>query len=375
MKQYFNNIAINNLSKKLINRTINKKIKSIAAGNSYFKKCNKFIEKHLNAKKCIITNSCTTALEISAMLIDVKEGDEIIMPSYTFTSSANAFVIRGARPVFVDIKLETLNINENLIEKSITNKTKAILAVHYAGVPCEMGKIMQIANKYGIIVIEDAAQAIFSKYKNKYCGTIGDLACFSFHETKNISCGEGGALIINKKKYLKHASVITNKGTDRENYVKDKKKFYSWVGPGTSSIPSELTCAFLYGQLINFKEFNYKRKMLWNNYEKNLVSLSSKNIKLPSIKKNVKHNHHIYYLIFKTKKIRDLIIKKLNTAAIMAVFHYIPLHTSNFGKKFCKKKLPITEYVSSRILRLPLWIGMNQKLIINKLKNVINNSI
>ena len=375
MKQYFNNILINNLSKKFINKILNKKINSVAAGNIYFKKCNKFIEDHLKVKKCIITNSCTTALEICAMLINVKDGDEIIMPSYTFTSSANAFVIRGAKPVFVDIKAETLNINENLIEKEITNKTKAILVVHYAGVPCEMQKIMKIAKKYRLIVIEDAAQAIFSKYKNKYCGTLGDLACFSFHETKNISCGEGGALIINKKKFLKKASIITNKGTNRENYIKDKKKFYSWVGPGSSSIPSEITCAFLYGQLINFKKFNYERKILWNNYQKNLFSMNYKNIKLPFIKHNVKHNYHIYYLIFKTKKIRDLIMKKLNKAGIMAVFHYIPLHTSSFGKNFYKKALPVTEYISSRILRLPLWIGMDQKLIINKLRNIINNSI
>jgi dTDP-4-amino-4,6-dideoxygalactose transaminase len=277
--------------------------------------------------------------------------------------------------VFVDIKAETLNINENLIEKEITNKTKAIVVVHYAGVPCEMQKIMEIAKKYRLIVIEDAAQAIFSKYKNKYCGSFGDLACFSFHETKNISCGEGGALIINKKKYLKKASIITNKGTNRENYIKDKKKFYSWVGPGSSSIPSEVTCAFLYGQLINFKKFNTERKILWNNYQKNLFSLKYKNIKLPFIKHNVKHNYHIYYLIFKTKKIRNLIMKKLNTAGIMAVIHYIPLHTSSFGRNYYRKRLPVTEYISSRILRLPLWIGMDQKLIINKLRNIINNSI
>jgi len=375
MKQYFNNILINNLSKELINKILNKKINSIAAGNSYFKKCNKFIEDHLKAKKCIITNSCTTALETCAMLINIKKGDEVIMPSYTFTSSANAFVIRGAKPVFVDIKKETLNINENLIEKEITKKTKAILVVHYAGVPCEMEKIMEIAKKHKLIVIEDAAQAIFSKYKNKYCGTIGDLACFSFHETKNISCGEGGALIINKKKYLKKASIIINKGTNRESYLNDKKKFYSWVGPGSSSMPSEITCAFLYGQLINFRKLNYQRKILWNNYKKNLVSLNNKNIKLPEINKNIKHNNHIFYLIFKSKKTRDLIMKKLNRVGIMAVFHYIPLHISNFGKKFYKKKLPNTEIISSRILRLPLWIGMNQKLIISRLKSIINSSI
>jgi dTDP-4-amino-4,6-dideoxygalactose transaminase len=375
IKQCFNNILINSLSKQLINKILNKKINSIAAGNSYFKKCNKFIEDNLKAKKCIITNSCTTALEICAMLINIKKGDEVIMPSYTFTSSANAFVIRGAKPVFVDIKKETLNIHENLIEKEITKKTKAILVVHYAGVPCEMKKIIEIAKKHKLIVIEDAAQAIFSKYKNKYCGTLGDLGCFSFHETKNISCGEGGALIINKKKYLKKASIIINKGTDRENYLKDKKKFYSWVGPGSSSIPSEITCAFLYGQLINFKRLNYQRKILWNNYKKNLVSLSNKNIKLPEINKNIKHNNHIFYLIFKSKKIRDLIMKKLNKVGIMAVFHYIPLHISNFGKKFYKKKLPNTEIISSRILRLPLWIGMNQKLIISRLKSIINSSI
>ena len=375
MKQYFNNISVSDLSKKLMAKVLSKNIKSISAGNYYYKKCNKFLEDKLKAKKCIITNSCTTALEICANLIDIKDGDEIIMPSYTFTSSANAFVNRGAKPVFIDIKLETLNIDENLIEQAITKSTKAILVVHYAGVPCEMDKIMKIAKKYKLIVIEDAAQAIFSKYKKKYCGTIGDLGCFSFHETKNISCGEGGALIINKNKYLKKASIYTNKGTNRENYKQDKKKFYSWIGPGSSSMPGDLTCAFLYGQLINYKHFNRKRKQLWDNYQKNNLSLNLSDIRLPVVKESIKHNHHIYYLIVKTKKIRDALIKKLNKVGVMSVFHYIPLHTSSFGKKFNKKKLPITDYVSSGIIRLPLWIGMDQKFIINKLKKILNNSI
>lgn len=369
MKQYFNNITINKKSIKLIHNLLNTKIKSLAAGNFYFKKCNKFLEKKLKIKKAIITNSCTEALEISARLVDLKKNDEIIMPSFTFTSSANAFLLAGAKPVFVDIKKDTLNINENLIENAITKKTKAILVVHYAGVACEMSKIMQIAKKYKLIVIEDAAQAIFSKYNDQYCGSFGDLACFSFHETKNISCAEGGALIINKSKYLKNASIFTNKGTDRENFFNNKKKFYSWVGLGSSSIPSEITCAFLYGQLLGHKKILKERQKLWNNYQSNLKFMDETKIKQPKITLDKNHNHHIYYLIFKKKTIRNFFLKKLNDLNIMAIFHYIPLHKSSFGKKF-KKKLPVTEEISSCILRLPLWSGMNQKYITNKIKNI-----
>ena len=253
-KVVFNNPFFFNNTKKNINKVLSQKIKETTGGKTFFKKSCNFLEKKLKARKVIITNSCTASLEIAALLIDVKPGDEIIMPSYTFVSTANAFVLRGGKPVFVDIRKDNLNIDEKLIEKSITKKTKAIVVVHYAGVPCNMDKIVKIGKKYNLFIIEDAAQAIFSKYKNKYCGTIGDIGCFSFHETKNITSCEGGAIILNKKKFDRKASIICNKGTDREYFNKSLKKYYSWKGLGSSYIPSEITCSILYSQLINYKK-------------------------------------------------------------------------------------------------------------------------
>jgi len=373
-KIVFNNHYFFNSSTKDIKNILFGKLRKTAAGNRFFKKCNSFLEKKFKAKKCIITNSCTSALEIAALLIDAKDGDEIIMPSYTFVSTANAFVLRGAKPVFVDVRKDNLNIDEKLIEKAITKKTKAIVAVHYAGIPCEMNEIKKIAKKYNLIIIEDAAQAIFSRYKNKYCGTLGDIGCFSFHETKNISSCEGGALILNNKKYFKKASVICNKGTNREEFFNNNKKFYSWVGIGSSYIPSEITCSILYNQLTNYKEINKTRKKLWYNYYNNLNNINPDLVRKTYIpNRNIEQNHHIYYLICRSKKLRDLIIMKLKSKGILAVFHYIPLHKSQAGKSFCKtsKKLKNTENLSKRILRLPLWAGMNQNYIIKALQNIL----
>jgi dTDP-4-amino-4,6-dideoxygalactose transaminase len=375
--QNFNNIHLSHSVISSLKKLLNKKIKTLSANNYYYKKCNEFIEKKLDVKKCIITNSGTSALEVSAHLINIKKGDEVIMPSYTFTSSANAFILRGAVPVFVDIREDTLNINENLIEKYISKKTKAIVAVHYAGVPCEMSKIMKIAKKYNLFVIEDAAQAIFSKYKNKYCGTIGDIGCFSFHETKNISCGEGGALLLNKRKFFKAANIICQKGTNRDSFNNNKKKFYSWVGLGSSVIPSEITCLILFRQLLNYRFINKARRSLWYNYKKKLFFLEKKNIKQPKfLSDNIIQNYHMYYLIFKNQKLRDLFILNLKKEKIMSAFHYIPLHNSIAGIKFSKFKenLFFTEKIAKTIVRLPMWIGMNQGKIINSIKKVLKDN-
>jgi dTDP-4-amino-4,6-dideoxygalactose transaminase len=371
--QNFNNIYLSPSVISSLKKLLNKKIKTLSANNYYYRKCNEFIENKLDVKKCIITNSGTSALEISAHLIKIQKGDEVIMPSYTFTSSANAFLLRGAIPVFVDIKEDSLNINEDLIEKYISKKTKAILVVHYAGVPCEMDKIMKIAKKYNLYVIEDAAQAIFSKYKNKYCGTIGDIGCFSFHETKNISCGEGGALLLNKSKFIRNANIISQKGTDRDSFMHNKKKFYSWVGPGSSYIPSEITCLILFKQLMNYRYINKERKKLWNNYKNKLSFLEKKVRQSNPSSKSIMHNYHMYYLIFKNQKLRNLFISKLKKKKVMSTFHYIPLHNSVAGKKFSKFRntLPITEMISKTIVRLPMWIGMNQEKIINAIRRVI----
>ena len=373
-KVVFNNPFFFNNVRQNIDKVLTPKIKETTGGKVFFKKSCNFLEKKLKAKKIVITNSCTAALEIAALLIDVKSGDEIIMPSYTFVSTANAFVLRGGKPVFVDIKNDNLNIDENLIEKSITKKTKAIVVVHYAGVPCEMDKIIKIGKKYNLFIIEDAAQAIFSKYKNKYCGTLGDIGCLSFHETKNITSCEGGAIILNKKKFLRKASIICNKGTDREYFNKSLRKYYSWIGLGSSYIPSEITCSILYSQLLNYKKIINERKKIWQKYYSAFKNIKSKLIESKNFcPKNIKINYHMYFLICKNFRVRTRILNELNKLGIFSTFHYIPLHKSKVGSKYFKKKLNVTEKLSKKIIRLPLWIGMNQNMIIKKLKKVLND--
>ena len=370
----FNNPFFFKNTTKHINYVLNKELRQTTGGKTFFVKCNRFLEKKLGAKKSIITNSCTTALEAAALILNIKKNDEIIMPSYTFVSTANAFALRGAKPVFAEIKNEDLNIDETKIEELITNKTKAIVVVHYAGIPCNMDAILKISKKYNLYVIEDAAQAIFSKYKKKYCGTMGDIGCISFHETKNITSGEGGALLINNKKFLRKASIICNKGTDREFFNKNLKKFYSWKDLGSSFIPSEITCAILYSQLKNFKFIQNKRKKIWLDYKKNLDQLNSNVIsRQMKLNKNIKHNYHMYYLIAKTKKKRDLILKLLKNKNIISTFHYIPLHLSSAGKKYGLKKigLNLTKEISDKIIRLPIWVGINQKKVILELKKIV----
>ena len=326
----------------------------------YTKKCHEFLEKKLNCKKALLTHSCTAALEMAAILLDIKSGDEIIMPSYTFVSTANAFVLRGGVPVFVDIREDTLNIDENLIENAITEKTKAICVVHYAGVSCEMDKILEIAKKYKLPVVEDAAQALGSFYKEKPLGTIGDLGCFSFHETKNVISGEGGALIINDPKYIERAEIIREKGTNRSQFFRGEVDKYTWVDIGSSFLPSDMVAAYLFSQLENMDKINKKRMEIWQNYNE-FFSLYDGKIRRPYIPNNCKHNAHMYYVLFKNLAERTQFIDYMKSNGINPVFHYIPLHSSPAGIKYGRVSgdMAVTDRVSDTLVRMPMYYTLS----------------
>jgi len=328
----------------------------------YTKKCHEFLEQKLGTKKALLTHSCTAALEMSAILLDLKQGDEVILPSYTFVSTANAFALRGATPVFVEIKPDTLNIDENLIEQAITDKTKAICIVHYAGVACEMDKIMDIAQRHNLAVIEDAAQALGSFYKGHALGTIGDMGCFSFHETKNIISGEGGALTINNDKYIVRAEIIREKGTNRSQFFRGEVDKYTWVDLGSSFLPSDIIAAFLYSQLENIDKINQKRLDVWQKYDEFFKEFEAKGlVKRPFIPKNCQHNAHMYYVLFNDLKARTNFISHMKENGINPVFHYIPLHSSVMGLKIGKiaTDMSITDMISDSLVRLPLYFGLN----------------
>jgi len=355
------------------------KNKHLSSDGEFTKKNINFFHSKLNIANILLTNTCTDALELIALLLDIKKDDEIIMPSFTFVSTANAFVLRGGKPVFVDIRSDTLNIDEKKIEKSITKKTKAIVIVHYAGVSCEINTILKICKKYKLDLIEDSAHAIMSRYNNRYLGGVGSLGAFSFHETKNYTCGEGGALLINKKKYLKRAEILSEKGTDRKKFFSGKINKYTWRDIGSSSLMSEISAAYLWSQLKNEKKIFNARMTLWDNYHKLLKNYeTSKLIRRPIVPTKCFHNAHMYYVILNKKNNRKNIIKEMKNMGINTVIHYIPLHHSPFGKKYLKpnQKLPVTENYSNRILRLPFWIGLTlqkQKYIVNNLIKIINN--
>ena len=357
---------------KYIEDAINNK--GILRGDGFYtKKCHEFIEKKLNCKKFLLTNSCTAALEMAAILLDIAPGDEIIMPSYTFVSTANAFVLRGGVPVFVDIRSDTLNIDEDLIESAITKKTKAIVVVHYAGVPCNMDKILEIAKKYNLKVVEDAAQAFGSSYKGKPCGTIGDIGCFSFHETKNIISGEGGGIVINMDSYIERAEIIREKGTNRSKFFRGQVDKYTWVDIGSSFLPSDLIAAFLYSQLENMDKINNKRISLWNRYNEFFKKFENI-VRLPHIPKDCKHNAHMFYLLFDNIDIRTKFIKYLRDNDILAVFHYIPLHSSPAGKKYCRTvgNMEITNKISDTLVRLPMFYELSENNL-NKIFAVVDD--
>ena len=339
--------------------------KQISGNGIFTQKCNEFLQKYLNVHSVFLTNSCTSALEMAAILVEIKQGDEIIMPSYTFVSTANAFVLRGGVPVFVDINPKTLCIDENSIEQAITQKTKVIVVVHYAGISCDMDKIKSIAKKYNLILIEDAAQAISSKYKNQYLGTIGNIGALSFHETKNISSGEGGAIILNDKKYIERAEIIRDKGTNRKQFNMGMVDKYSWIDIGSSFLPSDIIAAYLYSQFTSINEINKKRLKDWEKYKKVFENYEKKGIiNLPYIPNYItQYNAHIFYLIFNSKEIRQDFIRYMKDFSILCVFHYIPLHSSKAGKKYGRisSDMKNTDNISDTLVRLPLFFGLTKE--------------
>lgn len=338
----------------------------------FSKKCQSWFEKNFGVKKCLLTPSCTAALEMAAILLDIKEGDEVIVPSYTFVSSANPFVLRGAKIVFVDIRADTMNIDENLIEAAITDRTKVIVPVHYAGVACEMDKIMSIAEEHNLYVVEDAAQGVMSTYKGRALGTIGHLGTFSFHETKNYtSGGEGGLLLINDSRFSTRAEIIREKGTNRSLFYRGMVDKYSWVDIGSSFLPSELQAAYLYTQLLAANNINTKRLELWEEYFQNLKYLvDNKQVELPAIPSDCQHNGHMFYIKLNNLDERTAFISYLKTNGVASAFHYIPLHSSvagrNFGH-FCGVDNNTTKE-SERLVRLPLYYNMEN----NEIKKIIN---
>ena len=346
----------------------------ICGDGKYTKKCNEWFETRMQVKKCLLTTSCTHATEMAALLAGIKEGDEVIMPSYTFVSTADAFVLRGAKPVFVDIRPDTMNIDETKIEEAITAKTKAIVPVHYAGVACEMDTIMDIAKRHNLLVIEDAAQGVMSTYKGKALGTIGDMGCYSFHETKNYSMGEGGAILFRDEKYIEDAEIIREKGTDRSRFFRGQVDKYTWVNYGSSYLPSDMNAAYLYAQLEMADEINEARLKIWNTYYDGLSDLRAEGkIELPYIPDGCVHNAHMFYIKAKDFEERTALIKHLKENNILSVFHYIPLHSSPAGKRFgvFNGEDKYTTKESERLTRLPLYYGLTEdenQYIISKIK-------
>jgi len=335
--------------------------RKICGDGEFTKKCNQWLEKKTQTAAALLTTSCTHATEMAAILCDIKPGDEIIMPSYTFVSTADAFVLRGAKVVFVDIRPDTMNIDEKLIENAITNKTKAVVPVHYAGVACEMDTIMNIAQKYNLRVVEDAAQGVMSSYKGKALGTIGDYGCYSFHETKNLSMGEGGALLIKNPEMIERAEIIREKGTNRSKFFRGQIDKYTWVDAGSSYLPSELNAAYLWAQLEMAEQIYMDRMSSWERYYELLLPLQEQGIiELPMIPDGCVHNAHMFYIKVRNLKERTRMINFLKDRDVNAVFHYIPLHTAPAGQRFgvfCGEDI-FTTKESERLIRLPMYYGL-----------------
>jgi len=368
----FNKAPLTGNEEKYILKAL--KSSQISGNGDFTKKCQKWFENRLN-RKSMLTPSCTASLEMSAILLDIKEGDEVIMPSYTFVSTANAFVLRGAKVVFIDIRPDTMNIDETKIEEAITAKTKAIVPVHYAGVACEMDTIMNIAKSYNLSVVEDAAQAMMSRYKDKDLGTIGDFGAYSFHETKNYtSAGEGGLLIVNSEKYYEIAEIIREKGTNRSKFFRGEVDKYSWIDIGSSYLMNDVSAAYLWGQLEKAEKIRDDRLKSWNRYYEGLKDLEDRGfIKLPYIPKYCLHNGHMFYIKVDNLKIRDSLLKYLKENGIFAVFHYIPLHSSIAGLKYGRfnGEDMYTTKESQKLLRLPIYYGISNSeidYVIDKIK-------
>lgn len=336
----------------------------LAGDGSFTKRCHGWIEKHTGTHKALLTHSCTAALEMAALLLDIQPGDEIIMPSYTFVSTANAFVLRGGVPVFVDIREDTLNLDERLIEAAITPRTRAIAPVHYAGVACEMDAIMSIAKRYGLKVVEDAAQGVMSSYKGRALGSIGDLGAFSFHETKNVISGEGGALLVNDPALALRAEIIREKGTDRSRFFRGQVDKYTWQEVGSSFLPGELTAAFLWAQLEEADQITQQRLAIWERYHQLIEPLASKGIlRRPVVPADCQHNAHMYYVLLAPGIDRQEVLDELKRNEIFCVFHYVPLHSSPAGRRYGRShgSLTVTSNQSERLIRLPLWVGLTEE--------------
>jgi dTDP-4-amino-4,6-dideoxygalactose transaminase len=339
------------------------RIGQLSGDGPFTMRCSEWLRSQTDSESALLTHSCTAALEMTAILADIQEGDEIIMPSYTFVSTANAFVLRGGVPVFIDIRPDTLNIDEAKIEAAITSRTKAIVPVHYAGVSCEMDTIINIAERHGILVIEDAAQGVMSSYKGRPLGSIGHMGCYSFHETKNIISGEGGALLINDRKLIARAEIIREKGTNRTGFFRGEVDKYTWMDIGSSYLPGEITAAFLWAQIQDAHEITRRRLEIWEKYNNGLRALADSGIiSLPEVPVYSQHNAHMFYMLFSDGRSRDDFINGMKLEGISCVFHYVPLHSSPQGMRCGRSHgcLDITTSLSGRLVRLPLWVGLEE---------------
>lgn len=358
----FAKISITDIEKKYINEALG--TNKICGDGEFTKKVNAWFKENCGIENFLLTTSCTHSLELAALLAELKEGDEVLVPSYTFVSTADAILLRGAKPVFVDIDKRTFNMDINKIEEKITPKTKAIFPVHYAGVACDMDKIMEIAKKHNLIVVEDAAQGVLAYYKGRPLGTIGDYGCYSFHETKNYVMGEGGAIIVKDNNKFLDAEIIREKGTNRSQFIKGVVDKYTWHKVGSSYLPSDVLAAMLYGQLERAEEIMQKRMHIWNTYNDSFEELEKEEkLVRPYIPDYAEHNAHMYYIVLPNEEVRNNLMDKLKEKGILAVFHYIPLHTSPMGIKLGYKEgdLPVTEEYAKRLLRLPLYPDMTQE--------------
>lgn len=334
----------------------------LSGDGTFTKRCHQWIEEHTGCAKALLTHSCTSALDLAALLLDIEKGDEVILPSYTFVSTANAFVLRGAVPVFVDIREDTLNLDERLVEDAITTRTRAIVPVHYAGVSCEMDSIVTIARRHGLKIVEDAAQGIMAGYKNHALGAIGDLGCFSFHETKNIISGEGGSLLVRDSEFVQRAEIIREKGTDRGRFFRGEVDKYTWKDLGSSFLPNEITAAFLWAQLEQAQQIIRERMAIWDRYHQMLEPLERQGLlRRPIVPADCQHNGHMYYILLASETDRREVLDGLKRSGIGAVFHYVPLHSSPAGQRFGRAHgdLSLTTSLSERLIRLPMWVGLS----------------
>lgn len=333
----------------------------LSGDGPFSRRCERWLEQETECHRALMTQSCTAALELAALLLRLEPGDEVIMPSFTFVSTANAFVLRGAVPVFVDIRPDTLNIDETSVERAVTWRTRAVVAVHYAGVPCEMNRLEEIAARHQLAIIEDAAHALGSRYNGRAAGSFGSLAALSFHETKNVISGEGGAILINDRSFVERAEILREKGTNRAQFFRGQIDKYTWIDVGSSLLPSDLTCAFLWGQLERATDINRDRMATWQRYHEALEPLEAKGrLRRPIVPSDCTHNAHMYYILLPDLNVRTRVIESLARCGVGTVFHYVPLHSSPAGIRLARTPgpMPRTDAASTRLLRLPLWVGM-----------------